>query len=110
MLVNGSIQYGGPFNNIIYEVSIGKSKIKQTDALQCKSRQQHCQSNYNGGEEEEKGMIHVMVDHPSQVDELENCVVATSSSANDDDDNSFSVFLKIDTGCHRVGVPCDDES
>ncbi len=49
------------------------------------------------------GVIHLLVDHPTQVDFLENFIESSPSL-----DTKWSVFLKIDTGYHRAGVTCDN--
>ena len=45
-----------------------------------------------------------MVDHPDQIEFLEEFISKNSTGSN----IKWSVFIKVDTGYHRAGVTCDD--
>ena len=96
MLVNAAEKYGGaPFNDILFGVPITSSKLSSLVLLQRKLAHQQ------GG-----GQIRIMVDHVEQVRQVEEFV-----NDNVDDDEGlahFTAFLKLDTGYHRAGVPCDE--
>lgn len=79
---------GGPFDDILYGVPIAStSKIAILDQIQ----QRHANVT-----------IHLFVDHPRQVQMLDDYCISTSRK------HPFSIFLKLDTGYHRAGVSCDD--
>jgi len=48
------------------------------------------------------GTIRILVDHIEQVRQVEEFVKATT-----EDLPKFKTYLKLDTGYHRAGVPCD---
>ena len=81
------------FGDILLGIPICKSKLKTI----LKLKNELASITNNGG------VIHLLVDHPTQVDFLEN-FIENSPSLN----VNWSVFLKIDTGYHRAGVTCDN--
>lgn len=93
MMVDAAEKYGGaPFNDILYGVPIVSSKLATLVTLKKKL------SCLTGG-----GQIHVLVDHVDQVQQIEDFVKGDNTSTA----SKFTAFLKLDTGYHRAGVPCD---
>lgn len=86
MLINTAPTYGGPFLDILYGVPISASKLSTLNNLRSKLG---------------KGIIHIIIDHPSQVSFVEEFTKKENTKR-------FSVFLKLDTGYHRAGITCDD--
>ncbi|KAL9190805.1 hypothetical protein ACHAXT_000511 [Thalassiosira profunda] len=81
-----------PFSDVLLGVPICISKLAAIQTLRTKlARGTDC-----------KGIIHLLVDHPAQVDFLERFVAEHSAS------ERWSVFLKVDTGYKRAGTTCDD--
>jgi len=88
MLVKAAEKFGGaPFNDILFGVPIASSKLSSLVKLQNKLR---------------GGTIRILVDHVEQVRQVEEFVKATTG-----DLPKFKTYLKLDTGYHRAGVPCD---
>lgn len=87
LLVGLAERFGGPFQDILYGVPVSSSKLRELHELRTKL---------------ESGHIHLMVDHPTQVDFVEQFVSEHCPLF------PFSVFLKLDTGYHRAGITCDD--
>jgi D-serine ammonia-lyase len=100
LLVKAAKKYGErPFHDILFGVPIAKSKLSSLDRLQHKLSA-------------EGGRIHILIDHEQQIQHIEEYRSSRSSTKNDNDDNGsgrsrFTAFLKLDTGYHRAGVPCD---
>ena len=89
MLVAAAEKHGGaPFNDILFGVPIASSKLARVLELQ---------------EKLENGKIRIMVDHVEQIRQVEEFVDAAEQ-----DLPELSTFLKLDTGYHRAGVPCDE--
>ncbi|KAL7442631.1 hypothetical protein ACHAXM_011957 [Skeletonema potamos] len=82
-----------PFLDIIFGVPICKSKL-----LTIQSMLHELTSTTHG-----EGCIHVLVDNPQQVNFLEE--FARSNASHENDTQRWSVFLKLDTGYHRAGIP-----
>ncbi|KAH3901618.1 related to D-serine dehydratase [Saccharomycodes ludwigii] len=53
-----------------------------------------------------KNHFHIFIDHVNQLEKL----IEYASSAADGIDSKFSVFIKIDVGTHRAGIPPDSSS
>ena len=89
MLVDLALQHDskGPFCDVLYGVPISASKLIALAALRNKIPK--------------KGVIHILMDHPSQIEFVQDFVAEKEAS-------SFSVFVKLDTGYHRAGITCDD--
>jgi D-serine deaminase-like pyridoxal phosphate-dependent protein len=88
MLVGAAEKYGGaPFNDILFGVPIAESKLSRLFELQQKL----------------DGHIRIMVDHVEQIHQVEKFVDAAENNF-----PKLSTFLKLDTGYHRAGVPCDE--
>ena len=85
MLTELAIEYGSPFNDVLYGIPICRSKLPTIDTLRNKMV-------------DVNGKIHLLVDSMGHIDILE------SSS-----DRKWSIFIKIDTGYHRAGVTCDGQ-
>ena len=84
MLTELTIEYGSPFNDVLYGISICISKLPVIETLRNKM------VNVDGD-------IHLLVDNMVQLDALESTNI------------KWSVFIKVDTGYHRAGVTCDDQ-
>jgi len=91
-------QQSNPFLNVIYAVPISEAKLIQIGSILADPKLE------NLGHIR----IYLLIDHPSQVDMIERVIVTgliyKSSSTNP---SHFLAFLKLDTGYHRAGVPCD---
>jgi D-serine ammonia-lyase len=101
LLVKAAKKHGEhPFHDILFGVPIAKSKLSSLDMLQHKLSH-------------EGGRIHILIDHEQQILHIEEyCRIRSSTSNNHNNDNGsgrprFSAYLKLDTGYHRAGVPCD---
>ena len=81
------------FNDILFGIPVCKSKLQAIQKLKNK-----LESSTNGD-----GDVHVLVDHPDQVNFLEDFIRNTPFTM-----KKWSVFLKLDTGYHRAGTSCDD--
>lgn len=90
LLVDAAPTHKGPFLDILYGVGISESKLSRIHTLQTKL-----------SKIDDTGRVHVMVDHPSQVEWMEHFCRNVSKSF------QFSAFLKLDTGYHRAGTTCD---
>lgn len=88
LLVKLALEQGAPYNDILFGVPIAASKLGEIDSLQ--------------DQLSEKGTIHVLVDHLTQLQQIEAHCRAHRTQG------PYSVFLKLDTGYHRAGVPCDE--
>ena len=85
-----------PFNDILFGIPVCQSKLEVIQQLKSKltsAMGDDCS-------------VHVLVDHPSQIDFLENFIRNNGQSA-DKDAERWTVFLKLDTGYHRAGITCD---
>ena len=82
-----------PFSDVLLGVPICISKLSSIHTLRT-----NLARGTNG-----EGIVHLLVDHPAQVDFLERFVAEHSA-----DDERWSVFLKVDTGYKRAGTTCDD--
>lgn len=88
MLAEAAEKYGGaPFNDILFGVPIAGAKLPSLVMLQRKLK---------------GGQIRILVDHVEQVRQVEEFV------KDNNDVSRFTAFLKLDTGYHRAGVPCDE--
>jgi len=85
MLTELALEYGQPFNDVLYGIPICRSKLPVIETL--RNKMVDVDAN-----------IHVLVDSLDHIDFLE------SSS-----ETKWSVFIKFDTGYHRAGVTCDDQ-
>ena len=89
MLVDAAEKHGGaPFNDILFGVPIAGSKLARLFELQQKLGDGH---------------IRIMVDHVEQIRQVEKFVNTVDNTV-----PKLSTFLKLDTGYHRAGVPCDE--
>ncbi len=86
-----------PFNDILLGVPISQSKLFAISSLKKK-----LMSEFKGPS---SGAVHVLVDHPDQVDFLHR-FIQNETSPNGGE--SWSVFMKLDTGYHRAGTTCDE--
>ena len=93
MLVELANEKGAPYNDIVYAIPICKSKL---NAIQILKSDLSSSTNSNGS-------IHLLVDHPDQIEFLEEFISKNSTESN----IKWSVFVKVDTGYHRAGVTCD---
>lgn len=87
LLANAAAKLGGPFQDILYGVPISKSRLARLDSLRQKIP---------------GGKIHILVDHSQQVADIEAFAEERGETC-----APWSTFLKLDTGYHRAGVPCD---
>lgn len=88
MLVDAAQKYGGaPFNDILYGVPIAISKLPSLYELKRKMG---------------NGEIRILLDHVEQIRQIEEFV-----SNGQRDLPKLTAFLKLDTGYHRAGVPCN---
>jgi len=88
MLVDAAQMYGGaPFNDILYGVPIAISKLASLFELKRKMGD---------------GEIRILVDHVEQIRQIEAFVNVCQ-----EDLPKLTAFLKLDTGYHRAGVPCN---
>ena len=86
MLVKASEEHQGPFRDILYGVPISYSKLPILEKL----RNMNCR-------------IHIMIDHPLQVSFINDFMSSLPPTS-----TPLSAFVKLDTGYHRAGIPCDD--
>ena len=86
MLVKASTEHQGPFRDILYGVPMSHSKLPLLERL----RNSNCK-------------IHIMIDHPLQVSFINDFMSSLQPSS-----MPLSAFVKLDTGYHRAGIPCDD--
>jgi len=84
MLTELAIEYGLPFNDVLYGIPICRSKVPTIETLRNKMV-------------DVNGDIHLLVDSLDQIDMLESS------------ETKWSIFIKVDTGYHRAGVTCDDQ-
>ena len=84
MLTELAIEYGLPFNDVLYGIPICRSKVPALETLRNKM------VNVDGD-------IHLLVDNMDQINFLESS------------ETKWSIFIKVDTGYHRAGVTCDDQ-
>lgn len=80
--------YGLP-RDILYGVPISESKLEALNSLRQKLS--------------DDGQIHIMIDHPTQVQIVEDFVKEAKEIR-----KPFSAFLKLDTGYHRAGITVDE--
>jgi D-serine ammonia-lyase len=78
------------FLDVLYGVPICQFKLPYIEQLRKQFRT------------EREGTIHIIVDHIQQVEFIEKFI------SHNNVDEPFSVFLKLDTGYHRAGVPCTE--
>ena len=84
MLTELALEYGSPFNDVLYGIPICISKLPVIETLRNKMV-------------DVEADIHVLVDNMVQLDILESS------------ETKWSIFIKVDTGYHRAGVTCDDQ-
>jgi D-serine deaminase-like pyridoxal phosphate-dependent protein len=80
-----------PFTDVIFGVPVCKSKLLSIQSML------HELTSATHGE----GCIHVLVDNPQQVTFLEEFA---QNNTSDENNQRWSVFLKLDTGYHRAGI------
>lgn len=91
-------QTSNPFLDIIYAVPISEAKLHQIERILADSKLE------NLGQIR----IYLLVDHSSQVDIIKRVVALGLKNRNSAaTPTSYLAFLKLDTGYHRAGVPCD---
>lgn len=92
--------YDNPFNDILYGIPISLSKIHRLADLLSVYRQEE---NFS------RAVVHILIDHSSQIDFVEQFFDLAKIQKNQAFPlTSFSVFLKLDTGYHRAGISCDE--
>jgi D-serine ammonia-lyase len=94
--------------SILYGIPISATKLPPLLALQQRLDDWTSVSNSSGGAEtgtKRTIPIHLLMDHPAQIAIVEKALLQSSDSCT----TPISVFVKLDTGYHRAGTPCDDK-
>jgi D-serine ammonia-lyase len=93
--------------SILYGVPISATKLPPLFALQQRLDDWTTTNSTVSAEADTKENrtipIHLLMDHPAQIAIVEKILSQSSNSCT----TPISVFVKLDTGYHRAGIPCD---
>jgi len=88
--------------SILFGLPISETKLPTLNILQERLQRNHDNSNM-------APTIHILMDHVEQIKMVERfCQANNNDETASSRRNSWTVFVKLDTGYHRAGVPCED--